>query len=285
MLALLSGRNAGLLLQPSHWMSAIDGLPDDTGAWAVAWGIHPQARIEVMPPLAGFVGSDLLAGVMTTHLTENGAGNLLIDFGINSEIALWDGQTLWVTSAAGGPAFEGSGIRCGLPAEPGAIHRVRLRNGALDFAVIAGGEPRGICGSGLVDLIAGRIGPADAKGSICTHRSQGGIYPVLERAGHRLDKKGRGCISARQGGDWRGRASLAGKCRHEARGFTAYLRLGRVWQFAGCSQCPIDWAIAQNSVWLGRAVWKHRLGRMRGRAAVAACRRAFAAPWRSGQDR
>ena len=162
MLALLAGRNANLLLQPSHWTRAIDCRPDGTAAWAVAWGIHPAATIEVIAPLAGFVGSDLLAGVVATRLMENGVGALLIDFGTNSEIALWDGQTLWVTSAAGGPAFEGCGVRCGLPAEPGAIHRVTRRDdGGWAFAVIAGEEPRGLCGSGLVDLIAGLVGSGE----------------------------------------------------------------------------------------------------------------------------
>ena len=157
MLALLSGKNFGLLLQPSHWMNPIDCLPDDSSDWTVTWGIHPQARIEVIPPLAGFVGSDLLAGVVTTNLTENGGGNLLVDFGTNSEIALWDGSVLWATSAAGGPAFEGSGMICGYPAEPGAIYRVNFRGGVFDYAVIGGGKPHGLCGSGIVDLIAGLV--------------------------------------------------------------------------------------------------------------------------------
>jgi len=155
MLALLSGRNYGQLVQPRYWTKAIDCLPHKTDSWPTAWGIHPKASIQVIPPLAGFVGSDLLAGVVTTHLTENGAGCLFIDFGTNSEIALWDGQALWVTSAAGGPAFEGSGIDCGLPAEPGAIYRVSVQqDGTLDAEVIGGAQARGICGSGLVDLIA-----------------------------------------------------------------------------------------------------------------------------------
>jgi len=155
MLALLSGRNYGWLVQPSHWTKAIDCLPAHTDTWAAAWGIHPEVNIQVIPPLAGFVGSDLLAGVVTTHLTEKGAGCLFIDFGTNSEMALWDGKSLWITSAAGGPAFEGSGIACGMPAEVGAIYRVDVRrDGILDFAVIGGGQARGICGSGLVDLIA-----------------------------------------------------------------------------------------------------------------------------------
>jgi uncharacterized 2Fe-2S/4Fe-4S cluster protein (DUF4445 family) len=157
MLSLLSGQNYDLLLQPNHWMSPVDCLPERPDLWAVPLGIHPRARIEVIAPLAGFVGSDLLAGVVRTHLTENGPGGLFIDFGTNSEIALWDGQVLRVTSAAGGPAFEGSGISCGAPADPGAIYRVSLLNGVLDFAVIADREPRGLCGSGLVDLIAGLV--------------------------------------------------------------------------------------------------------------------------------
>ncbi len=157
MLALLSGRNYKLLLQPSHWMRVIDCLPENTEAWVASWGLYPQAKIEVIPPLSGFVGSDLLAGVVATHLDKNRTGSLFIDFGTNSEIALWDGQNLWVTSAAGGPAFEGCGISCGIPAEPGAIYRVNLKNGTLDFDVIAGGKAQGVCGSGLVDLIAGLV--------------------------------------------------------------------------------------------------------------------------------
>jgi uncharacterized 2Fe-2S/4Fe-4S cluster protein (DUF4445 family) len=84
------------------------------------------------------------------------AGELLIDFGTNSEIALWDGNTLWSTSAAGGPAFEGCGISCGMPAEPGAVFRVEPGPSGADWhsEVIEGGEARGICGSGLVDIIA-----------------------------------------------------------------------------------------------------------------------------------
>lgn len=157
MLALLSKRNSDMLLQPCHWTTEIDCTPKETKTWAVEWGIHPKAEIEIIPPLAGFVGSDLLAGVLMTNLTENAAGSLFIDFGTNSEIALWDGKKLWVTSAAGGPAFEGSGIGCGFPAEPGAIYRFRLKDGDPDFDVIAGREPCGICGSGLVDLIAALI--------------------------------------------------------------------------------------------------------------------------------
>lgn len=186
MLALLSGRNYQQLLRPAHWVGGIDCLPDNTAEYSRSWRIHSDAVIDILPPLAGFVGSDLVAGVMATRLTSSGPGSLLIDFGTNSEVALWDGKTLWVTSAAGGPAFEGSGISCGMPAEAGAIYQVRLHESRncvknrdphtpgsgddpeleiadsicvapgliLDFSTIDGENPAGLCGSGIVDLIA-----------------------------------------------------------------------------------------------------------------------------------
>jgi len=157
MLALLSGKNYDRLLKPGNWMTYIDCLPEDTSNWRFLLGIHHQASIEVIPPLAGFVGSDLLSGVIYTEMTKDHAKKLLIDFGTNSEIALWDGRQLKVTSAAGGPAFEGSGLSCGYPAEPGGINAFRFDNNTIDFSVIGDVEPRGICGSGIIDLIAGLI--------------------------------------------------------------------------------------------------------------------------------
>ncbi len=154
MVALLSGRNCQLLLQPRHWTEFIPCEPEETTAWSDAWKIHPRATVEVVPPLAGFVGSDLLAGLVATRLLESHAPALLVDFGTNSEIALWNGEKVWVTSAAGGPAFEGGGISCGLPAEPGAIYRVRPGPEGLATEVLDDAEPRGLCGSGLVDLVA-----------------------------------------------------------------------------------------------------------------------------------
>ena len=156
MLALLSERNYALLTRPESWAGKIDCVPDDacTCGWKAAWDIPPAASVSVLPPAGGFVGSDLLAGVLATGLAESTRPGLLIDFGTNSEIALWDGGRLLATSAAGGPAFEGCGIRCGLPAEPGAICRAWLSGENLGYETIAGERARGICGTGLVDSIA-----------------------------------------------------------------------------------------------------------------------------------
>jgi len=169
-LGLLSEKNYDLLLQPKFWTSEIDCQPVNTLQWCILWNIFEDAVVDVISPLAGFVGSDLLAGIMATEMTVNSQDTsslrpqacLLIDFGTNTEIALWDGARLWVTSAAGGPAFEGSGLSCGMPASPGAIYQIEQNKTRFGFTfkVIAGDEPEGICGSGLVDLLAGLL---DAK--------------------------------------------------------------------------------------------------------------------------
>lgn len=155
-LTLLCQKNFDMLPQPKFWSSEIECQPENTRLWSVAWGIDQDAVIDVIPPLAGFVGSDLLASVLATSMTVQNRASLLIDFGTNSEIALWDGTTLWVTSAAGGPAFEGSGLSCGMPAEAGAIYQIEQDELSHDFTfrVIVGADPTGLCGSGLVDLIA-----------------------------------------------------------------------------------------------------------------------------------
>lgn len=154
MLALLASSDIDRRLQPGHWDRAGAPLDYDAERWLLGWGIAKQARVDLMAPLGGFVGSDVLAAALAVGLDTEDDPVLLIDFGTNSEIALWDGSRLWVTAAAGGPAFEGSGIGCGWPAEAGAVAHVRESGGGLALEVIGGGEARGFCGTGLIDLIA-----------------------------------------------------------------------------------------------------------------------------------
>ncbi|NTU41949.1 MAG: DUF4445 domain-containing protein [Nitrospirales bacterium] len=164
MLAMLSGRNYLLLLQPKNWASYIDCLPEGNPPWHEEWGIHPKAVIDPIPPLAGFVGSDLLAGLVSARISDSPDPQLFIDFGTNSEIALWDGKSLLVTSAAGGPAFESWGVACGMPAEAGAVYRVSLKGEKMELTTLFGATAKGLCGTGLIDLITllvrtGRLSP------------------------------------------------------------------------------------------------------------------------------
>lgn len=155
MLALLTEQGAAELIDPETWLHAVDIQPRNSVAWQAQW-FMPNAAISVLPPVAGFVGSDLIANLIATDLCSGAAGSLLLDVGTNTEIALWDGRTLHVTSVPGGPAFEGGGIRFGMPADAGAICSVRLVVGHEGFVcdTIGDSEARGFCGSGLVDAIS-----------------------------------------------------------------------------------------------------------------------------------
>lgn len=110
--------------------------------------------VRFLPCLGGFVGSDILAGILATrlHRSEQLAG--LIDLGTNGEIVFGTRQQLRCASTAAGPAFEGARISMGMRAAHGAISEVSLSGGQLHCRVLGNGPPRGICGSGLVDAAA-----------------------------------------------------------------------------------------------------------------------------------
>lgn len=162
MLALLSHKNFQLLLEPEYWTQAVDTRIEDISDWQSFLGLGAHAAIANVPPLAGFVGSDLLVGILATGLTNSSDCALLIDFGTNSELALWDGKKLWISSVPGGPAFEGSGISCGMPAGVGAIYRMTPKpDNFWDYQVIGKKDAVGLCGSALVDVIAHLLARGD----------------------------------------------------------------------------------------------------------------------------
>lgn len=101
-----------------------------------------------------FVGADITCAVLASRMCTRNETALLCDIGTNGEIALWHSGTLYVTSTAAGPAFEGAGISCGCGSVRGAIDRVHVGQGQLCIHTIADAPPVGICGSGLIDAVA-----------------------------------------------------------------------------------------------------------------------------------
>ena len=110
-----------------------------------------SANIYVFPMPGGFVGGDTVAFLYGAEPDE---GTLCLDMGTNGEIALLAGETVWATSAAAGPAFEGGNLSCGMAALPGAISSVQVEGERLKLQVIGNGRPCGICGSAAIETIA-----------------------------------------------------------------------------------------------------------------------------------
>jgi uncharacterized 2Fe-2S/4Fe-4S cluster protein (DUF4445 family) len=117
--------------------------------------VHPEARVHGLPLVGSHVGADAAACVLATGLAAGSGVRALLDIGTNTEVFLGNGERLLASSCPAGPAFEGGGVSCGMPALDGAIERVRLRDdGGFELRTIGGTAPVGICGSGLVDLLA-----------------------------------------------------------------------------------------------------------------------------------
>ncbi len=118
------------------------------------WKLPQNCRIRFVSCIGGFVGSDVLAGIVAVSMSTSAALTALIDLGTNGEIVLGNQDRILCASTAAGPAFEAGSIRMGMRAATGAIAQVSNRNGKLECTVIGDVAPRGICGSGLVDAVA-----------------------------------------------------------------------------------------------------------------------------------
>jgi uncharacterized 2Fe-2S/4Fe-4S cluster protein (DUF4445 family) len=151
--------------------------------------LHPHARITTLPHLGAYVGADIVAGILATGLARDKDEKirLLIDVGTNGEIVLGSSKRTCATAAPAGPAFEGAQIKCGMRASDGAIEGVEIRDGEIRLQVIGGDvRPIGICGSGLVDIVAELLnaGLVDASGRMLKPdeaRARGIAEPLIAR--------------------------------------------------------------------------------------------------------
>jgi uncharacterized 2Fe-2S/4Fe-4S cluster protein (DUF4445 family) len=149
--------------------------------------VHPRARAVVFPSFGAYVGGDITAGLIASGMNRDARTRLFIDIGTNCEIVLGSREWLLATAAPAGPAFEGAAIKCGMRAADGAIEGVRLDPAAGEASagvlleIIGDCEPAGLCGSGLVDAVAGLIGTGllDLSGRFVTDEAAARIAPAL----------------------------------------------------------------------------------------------------------
>lgn len=118
--------------------------------------INPEGKIFCASAVGSYVGGDITSGLLNTPiLRQKDKISLFIDAGTNGELVIGNKDWLMTCACSAGPAFEGGGIRCGMPASRGAIDSIMIaEDGNLHYTVIEDSRPRGLCGSGLVDLLA-----------------------------------------------------------------------------------------------------------------------------------
>jgi uncharacterized 2Fe-2S/4Fe-4S cluster protein (DUF4445 family) len=150
--------------------------------------INPDAPVYTAACVAGYVGGDIVAGVLASGMNRRDETALFMDVGTNGEIAIGNSEWLMTAACSAGPCFEGSGIRCGMRATPGAIETVKINPDTLEpaISVIGDGNPTGICGSGMIDAVSEMLltGIIDQKGRLVegkTHvrRGEDGLEYVI----------------------------------------------------------------------------------------------------------
>jgi len=142
----------------------------------IGLAIHPNGKAYFAPNIKSFVGGDISSGILAAGLASRSGNCLFLDLGTNGEIVLKAGEELMATSTAAGPAFEGMNISCGMPALTGAIYKAEDR-GTIRITTIGNGPPLGVCGTGLIDLMAVFLARGDiAPGG--TIRNAGKKLPV-----------------------------------------------------------------------------------------------------------
>ena len=148
---------------------SVTNIPPSVKARELGIEIHPEAPVYCIPGRASYVGGDIVADVISSGMRDLEGNSLLIDVGTNGEIVLGGKDWTASCSCSAGPAFEGGEVACGMRAMPGAIERMSIDGSYnVSYSTIGGLKPVGVCGSGLIDLIACmfRTGIVDKKGRI-----------------------------------------------------------------------------------------------------------------------
>lgn len=170
-----------LLGLESHWLIREPYIPaaNQPGmirAREMGIAVHRRARALIFPNVGSYFGGDLVAGILFAGLHQRTDTAILVDVGTNAEVVLGNRDWMIACAGAAGPALEGGMSRMGMLAAPGVIDRVRITpDGALEMGTIATETPRGICGSGVIDLAAQLFlrGWVDIRGRLLPERCAG----------------------------------------------------------------------------------------------------------------
>ena len=147
--------------------------------------LGPGANIYLPPVIAGYVGADHVSMLLATEVWKSAGNVIALDIGTNTEIGLVSNGKVTCCSCASGPAFEGAHIHEGMRAAPGAIERARWSDGKILWQTIENQPPVGICGSGILDVVASLLdgGLVKSTGALKTNQGSGYMLVPPEQTG------------------------------------------------------------------------------------------------------
>ena len=161
--------------------------PDVVRAAELGLSLHPAARVLVFPNVGSYFGGDLIAGILHCDMDQTEETAILVDVGTNAEVVLGNRHWMMACAGAAGPALEGGVTRMGTTAGPGVIDRIAIDPKTLEFQIhtIEDQPPRGICGSGVIDLAAAlfRSTMVDIRGKLVPERC-GDRFSMRDELGH-----------------------------------------------------------------------------------------------------
>ena len=149
--------------------------------------VQRKAELIMLPDIAGYVGADTCGCLLTLRQDLKDEISLMIDIGTNGEMVLGNKERLVTCSTAAGPAFEGAKIECGMRGAAGAVDHVKFEDGKWSYTTVGDKPAVGLCGSGLIDLVAGLLdaGMLDENGVLSSGQEKPGVFVLVpkEQAG------------------------------------------------------------------------------------------------------
>jgi len=151
--------------------------------------INNSGKLVILPSISAYIGADTVGAIISSGMDRKKTTTLLIDIGTNGEIVLGNKDALYTCSTAAGPAFEGANIKYGCGGISGAISSVRFENGVINYSTINDAKAIGICGSGLIDVVAEMIkyGFIDETGRIISEEELTEYNLQYKKYLHHLD--------------------------------------------------------------------------------------------------
>ena len=183
---LFLGISPASLVHAPYTPAVSERLVLDAGAYGL--DVHRKAELIMLSDIAGYVGADTCGCLLALRQDLQEEISLMIDIGTNGEMVLGNREHLVTCSTAAGPAFEGAKIECGMRGAAGAVDHVKYEDGKWSYTTVGDKPAVGLCGSGLIDLVAGLVdaGLMDENGMLDSGQDRPGMFVLVppEQAGN-----------------------------------------------------------------------------------------------------